>query len=330
MEWVEITAKTLDEARERALDTLGVDEQDVELEVLEEPRGGLFRRGQARIRARVRPTQVRPKVDRRDRRRRRDEGDRGEERTGERADRGGRARRGARPNQRDNSSKQTDDGEAVGSGAVDAEAVEAAPSARSSSSSGRAGGGRRRGGGRGSESGRMADGEAGEGRREEGADMAELTIDEQAGVVADFLTGLAEQFGIEGSQTETERVDDGTMEIRLTGGDLGLLIGPKGQTLYLIQELARTAVQRRGGGIHEGRVRIDIAGYRQRRSEALARFTEQVAQDVLSSGKAKSLEPMNPADRKVVHDTVNDIVGVRTVSEGEEPRRRVVVLPTDS
>ena len=175
----------------------------------------------------------------------------------------------------------------------------------------------------------MADGEAGEGRREEGATMAELTIDEQAGVVADFLRGLAEQFGIEGSQTETERVDDGTMEIRLTGGDLGLLIGPKGQTLYLIQELARTAVQRRGGGIHEGRVRIDIAGYRQRRSEALARFTEQVAQDVLSSGKPKSLEPMNPADRKVVHDTVNDIVGVRTISEGEEPRRRVVVLPND-
>jgi spoIIIJ-associated protein len=70
VEWVHITAKTIDEARERALDTLGVDEQDVEIVVLEEPRAGLFgrRKGQAEIRARIRPTQVRPKVERRDRR----------------------------------------------------------------------------------------------------------------------------------------------------------------------------------------------------------------------------------------------------------------------
>ena len=70
MEWVQITAKTLDEARDRALDTLGVDEQDVEIIVLEEPRSGLFGRtkGQAQIRARIRPAQVRPKVERRERR----------------------------------------------------------------------------------------------------------------------------------------------------------------------------------------------------------------------------------------------------------------------
>jgi spoIIIJ-associated protein len=159
--------------------------------------------------------------------------------------------------------------------------------------------------------------------------MAELTIDEQADVVAGFLRGLAEQFGVGSTETAIERVDDDTMEIRLTGGDLGLLIGPKGQTLQLIQELARTTVQRRGGGTQEGRIRIDIAGYRQRRSEALARFTEQVAADVVASGQPKALEPMNPADRKVVHDTANAIEGVRTVSEGEEPRRRVVILPAE-
>jgi spoIIIJ-associated protein len=159
--------------------------------------------------------------------------------------------------------------------------------------------------------------------------MAELTIDEQAEVVAEFLRGLADEFGADGVRTEATRVDDETMEVRLTGADLGLLIGPKGQTLHLIQELARTAVQRRGGSTHEGRIRIDIAGYRQRRSEALARFTEQVAADVVASGQAKALEPMNPADRKVVHDTANAIDGVRTTSEGEEPRRRVVLLPAD-
>ena len=89
-------------------------------------------------------------------------------------------------------------------------------------------------------------------------------------------------------------------------------------------------MQRRGGGTQEGRIRIDIAGYRQRRREALERFTQQVAADVVSSsGAQKALEPMNAADRKVVHDTVNDIDGVRTISEGEDPRRRVVLLPED-
>ena len=157
--------------------------------------------------------------------------------------------------------------------------------------------------------------------------MPELTIDEQAEAVAGFLRGLAERFGVDESETEIERVEEDTVEIRLTGGDLGLLIGPKGQTLHLVQELARTMVQRRGGGTQEGRIRIDIAGYRQRRRDALERFTQQVAAQVIDSGSQKALEPMNPADRKVVHDTVNGIDGVRTVSEGEEPRRRVVLLP---
>ena len=157
--------------------------------------------------------------------------------------------------------------------------------------------------------------------------MPELTIDEQADVVAGFLTGLADVFGVPGTSTAIERVDDDTVEVRLTGGDLGLLIGPKGQTLHTIQELARTVVQRRGGGTQEGRIRIDVAGYRQRRREALEKFTREVAATVLETGTQKALEPMNAADRKVVHDTANGIDGVRTVSQGEEPRRRVVLLP---
>jgi spoIIIJ-associated protein len=159
--------------------------------------------------------------------------------------------------------------------------------------------------------------------------MSELNMDEQADAVAGFLTGLAEAFGAEGTSTSIERVDPETVEIRLHGEDLGLLIGPKGQTLQTVQELARTVVQRRGGGTQEGRVRIDVAGYRQRRREALERFTRQVAETVVATGEQKALEPMNAADRKVIHDTVNDIPGVRTISEGEEPRRRVVLLPAD-
>lgn len=158
--------------------------------------------------------------------------------------------------------------------------------------------------------------------------MQDLTIDQQAEVVASFLGGLTEHFGVPAA-TETTMVDEGIVEVAVQGSatDLGLLIGPKGATLQAVQELARTVVQRQGGGTQEGRVRIDIAGYRERRREALGRFTQQVADQVVADGVRKALEPMHPADRKVVHDMANTIAGVQTISEGEEPRRRVVILP---
>ena len=112
-----------------------------------------------------------------------------------------------------------------------------------------------------------------------------------------------------------------------TGGDLGLLIGPRGQTLLAVQDLTRLAAQKRGAD-RRGRLRIDIAGYRERRREALARFTEQVADEVRSSGTARALEPMSSMDRKIVHDAANELDGVETISEGEEPFRRVVIRPT--
>jgi len=127
---------------------------------------------------------------------------------------------------------------------------------------------------------------------------------------------------------EPEKLDDENAEIRVNGPDLGLLVGPKGATLAAVQELSRTVVHRQVPGTAEGRVRVDVAGYRQRRREALEHFVVQVAEQVRQSGVAKALEPMSPPDRKVVHDTVNDIEGVGTLSEGEEPRRRVVVVPS--
>lgn len=149
---------------------------------------------------------------------------------------------------------------------------------------------------------------------------------EQATAVADFLDGLLDAFGLEGEVT-TELVDDDAVEAKVTGHDLGLLIGPKGTTLNAVQELSRTIVQRQA--TNPTRVRVDVGGYRERRRAALARFTEQVAAEVIETGAQKALEPMSPPDRKVVHDTVNEIEGVSTVSEGEEPRRRVVIVPAD-
>ena len=99
----------------------------------------------------------------------------------------------------------------------------------------------------------------------------------------------------------------------------GCSIGPKGHTLTAIQELTRTVVQRRVPGTAPGRVRLDVGGYRQRRREALERFTQRWPTRCKSSGVQKALEPMNAADRKVVHDTVNEIDGVQHGLRGRGP-----------
>ena len=145
---------------------------------------------------------------------------------------------------------------------------------------------------------------------------------------AAFLQGLADALG-EPARAEIVVVGDDEAEVRLEGGDLGLLIGPRGQTLLAVQDLTRLASQKRGADRH-GRLRIDIAGYRERRKVALARFTEQVADEVRSSGTSRALEPMSSMDRKIVHDAVNELAGVETISEGEEPFRRVVIRPTSA
>ena len=156
--------------------------------------------------------------------------------------------------------------------------------------------------------------------------MSDTELQEQGEAVKGFLLDLLDAFGLDG-EVATATAEDGALELAVTGEDLGLLIGPKGQTLQAIQELSRSALQRQKPGEAHARVRIDVSGYRERRREALARFTRDVAQQVLDSGERKALEPMSPPDRKVVHDTVNGIEGVRTISEGEDARRRVVILP---
>lgn len=147
-------------------------------------------------------------------------------------------------------------------------------------------------------------------------------------VATEFLTGLLEAFG--GTFSMQERaLEEDFVELSVQGDDLGLLIGPRGQTLSAVQELTRTVVQRQSRG-RSGRIVLDIAGYRQARRTALERFAREVASQVVSSGVPRVLEPMPPADRKVVHDTINTIDGVVTSSEGEEPRRRVVMSPVAS
>lgn len=295
MEWVETTGRTVEEAKDAALDELGVHEDDAEFEVIEEPKTGLFGRlrGEARVRARVRPTKPRPKDDRRERRRSRDR------REPARSGNGG-GGNGGGGNNRDGGAAVTataatsDDkpaGRATTTGGRTPRKREAAPAAA----------------------------------RDGGTVTSELTLPEQAELAADFLRGLLEKLGTDAEVTVSE-VDDDTVEVNVDGGELGLLIGPRGQTLAALQELTRTVVQRRTGG-RDGWVMVDVSGYRKKRREALQKFAQHVAEQVKSSGNATALEPMSAADRKIVHDTINDIDGVSTSSEGEDARRHVVIRP---
>jgi len=153
----------------------------------------------------------------------------------------------------------------------------------------------------------------------------DASVSEQGEMARSFVAELVDRFGASGS-VEVAKLDDETVEVSVTGEDLGLLVGHKGATLASLQELTRTVVQRHTGG-QTARVLVDVAGYRQKRRAALERFARQVAEQVRESGNEQQLEPMTPADRKVIHDTVNAIEGVVTRSEGLEPQRRVVVAP---
>jgi spoIIIJ-associated protein len=305
----------VEQAKELALDQLHVDEADAEFEVLEEPRQGLFGRvrGEARVRARVRPVQPRPKVDRRDRRRS------GSRRTRDDA----RGSAGGTTTTTDGSSRSATQGEAAASG----EGSQKGPSRRRSRSTGRGGGSTAAGPRPGEQTTTDATASGSESAAvNDTIDAGDVNAAEQGAIVQEFLEGLLDAFGHDGEVTIVE-IDDETVEVNVTGDDLGLLVGPRGNTIQSIHELSRSVVQRRASGTHHGRVRLDIAGYREKRRAALERFTQKLAQQAIDSGVAQVLEPMSAADRKVVHDTANDIEGVHTVSEGEDQRRHVVIVP---
>ncbi len=327
MEWVETTGKTVEEAKDAALDQLGVDEQDAEFEVVDEPRTGLFgrTRGEARVRARVRPTQPRPKVERRDRRGRSGRPGRSNDRRKQSG--GGNGPRAPEGQRRDRRRELA----GAGHRGWRSRGAHRHTRWRGKPSDASGGGGGRANGGRGS-SGRGRGGRGRGGRshehddEQETRDMTETELAEQGEVVRGFLVDLLDAFGLEGDVT-ARPAEDAAVELEVAGGDLGLLIGPKGNTLQAVQELSRSVLQRTLPGESHARIRVDVGGYRARRREALEAFTRKIADDVVASGVQKALEPMAPPDRKVVHDTVNEIAGVHTVSEGEDDRRRVVIIP---
>ena len=322
---MEASGKTLPEAKEIALDLLGVAEDDAEFVVLSEPKAGLFgrMRGEARVQARVRPMAPPPKRGRRQR------PERG--RSGDRPRGGGSSRKGGPggPGRVDQDSTPRSDDRAVDDSPDSGSSGAGAGAGGTSSSTGRSN--RRRGSRGGSSSNgdqpkqqKQGSGQT-PGKSED--DMQEsLTLEEQGEAARGFVSGLISEFGLEADVSAVE-IDEETVQVAAVGDDLGLLVGPRGATLAAVQDLTRTFVQRQSE-TRTDRILVDVGGYREKRSAALRRFTEGIVEEVKSSGEERALEPMSPADRKVVHDAVNEIEGVETRSAGNEPSRFVVIQPS--
>jgi spoIIIJ-associated protein len=361
MEWVETTAKTVDEARSAALDQLGVAADEAEFDVVEEPRPGLFGRlrGEARVRARVKPAPVRPKQDRRRRSRstRRSDGadqddrgdtaasgaddakpsgrgdgggstgDRGGRRGGERTSTVGAAPDGSGSDESgsaagpDTSAGTTTDATTDTSAGTTTDATTDTSAGTTTDATGPGADQKNQRGGRSRPSGAARQEQS---MNHDDHPESAVTPEEVGAAAVSFMEGLAEAFGQ--TATTSLQVDGIELDVSVEGDELGLLIGPGGRTLTAIQDLARVASQRRLGD-HDTRLRIDVAGYRERRQAALTRFAREVAESVRSTGTARSLEPMTSADRKVIHDVLNEEDGVTSRSEGDDPDRRIVVEP---
>lgn len=147
-------------------------------------------------------------------------------------------------------------------------------------------------------------------------------LEQEGELAADYLERLLDIADLDGDIDMD--VEAGRATVSIVGGSLGQLVGPKGEVLEALQELTRLAVQ--AGTGERSRLMLDIGGFRSSRREELAAVGREAASAVRSSGQAVRLAPMSAFERKVVHDAVA-AAGLRSESEGEEPGRRVVVLP---
>jgi spoIIIJ-associated protein len=155
---------------------------------------------------------------------------------------------------------------------------------------------------------------------DEGAD--DLLVRE-GDVAGDYLERLLDILDVDGDidlDVEGDRAS-----VAIVGGDLKDLVGHDGAVLEALQELTRLAVAQSTGV--RSRLMLDISGFRARRRADLTSLAAETARRVASSGQPERLSPMNPFERKVVHDVIAGVAGVHSESEGEEPSRRVVVLP---
>lgn len=150
-------------------------------------------------------------------------------------------------------------------------------------------------------------------------------LDEEAELAADFVEGLLDRFDLPGDLEIVVHEDQAFVNLQEV--DSGILIGRRGATLDALQELVRSAVQRQTE--RRAHVRIDVEGYKARQTEKLRDKCREAIAQVRETGEPVRLEPMDAYERKLMHNLVAKTGGVTSVSEGHEPKRRVVIHPED-
>ena len=301
MEWVETTASSVTEAKDLALDKLGVHDSDALFEILEEPTKSFLGRtkGVARIRARIAPKAPPPKSDR--------------------------GRKRNKSNNKDRTKSRNRNDESRGNKSKSSDQKKASDSSGDSKGRGRGG---NRDSGKGSANaeasaqGQKATKDRDRKPRADKPKKEDTPVEQVIERVEDFLSGLVGAFGLEGEVSTNLDGDDLMANVGVTDG---VLIGPKGRTLDAVQELTRVSAQRLGPT--SARIKVDIGGYREARKVALVGFAGKAAAKAIEDNVEVVLEPMPSSDRKILHDALGEIEGVGSRSAGNEPRRRVVVVP---
>ena len=148
-------------------------------------------------------------------------------------------------------------------------------------------------------------------------------LEEEGDIAADYLEGLLDIADLDGDIDID--VENGRAALSIAGGKLSHLVGKNGEVLDSLQELTRLAVQTSSGD--RSRLMLDIDNFRAQRKAELKALAEKVGAEAKSTGKEIKLDPMNAFERKIIHDTIQDM-GLTSESEGEDPRRFVVIFPS--
>ena len=152
-------------------------------------------------------------------------------------------------------------------------------------------------------------------------ELAEVT-DETKEAVSTFLKDTLKVMGME-VEIALDIDEDGSLSINMSGPNMGILIGKRGQTLDSLQYLANRVANKHQSGYV--RVKLDTENYRARREETLKHLAKNIAHKVKRNRRPVALEPMNPYERRIIHSALQNDPYVTTHSEGEEPYRKVVV-----
>ena len=155
--------------------------------------------------------------------------------------------------------------------------------------------------------------------------VSEAGMQQAEKLATDFVTGLLAKMGVEGQVKTLPQVECDQLRLEISGPDMGPIIGRRGDTLDAIQYLGSLVLN---NALDEHvRLSVDTENYREKRAESLERLARKMAMKVVKSHRSMTLEPMNPYERRIIHAALQDFNGVTTYSTGTEPNRRVVIAP---